>query len=136
MKTAVRVLVIIAAAIGFIWSIVVFGGGIFAGGIEAALTEDEAKREEVVGTYVPAITKTVFAFIFIIAGLVFGIVCAREKSSKATTMVNGLLLLLCGIAATALQSWIAGPIYVVDGFLGFLSGLMIKAKPKQEDAGN
>ncbi len=125
MKTAVRVLVIIAAAIGFIWSIVVFGGGIFAGGIEAALTElteGEAESEKVVETYATVITKTVFAFIFIIAGLVFGIVCAREKSSKVTTIVNGLLLLLCGIAATALQSWIAGPIYVVGGFLGFLSG--------------
>ena len=130
MKTAVRVLVIIAAVIGFIWSVTIFSGGILTGGIEGALTElteGKAESEKVVEIYATVITKVIFAFIFIIAGLVFGIVCAREKSSKTTTIINGLLLLLCGIAATALQSWVAGPICVVGGFLGFLSGLMIKA---------
>ena len=129
MKTAVRVLVIIAAVIGFIWSVTIFSGGILTGGIEGALTElteGKAESEKVVEIYATAITKTIFASIFIIAGLVFGIVCSEAKSSKTTTIVNSLLLLLCGIAATALQSWIAGPLYIISGFLGFLSGLMIK----------
>ena len=127
MKTAVKVLVIIGAVIGFIWSIVVVSA-VVGGAIEAALTKEDAKKEEII----EAATYAIFALIPTVAGLVFGLVCAREKSSKATTIVNGLLLLLCGIAATALQSWLAGPIYVVGGFVGFLAGLMIKVEPKKE----
>ena len=131
MKTAVRVLVIIAAVIGFVWGIVGFFGGAFAGAI-AELAEEEAMKKESLDVGVNAFA----AFFVVIAGLVFGIVCAREKSKKATTIVNGLLLLLCGIIATALQSWIAGPMYVLSGFLGFIAGLMIKKTPEQEAAGS
>ena len=121
MKTAVKVLVIIGAVIGFIWGIVAFFGRAFAGAmVEIAEVEEGAEELKDVGV------NAFVGFFVVIVGLVFGLVCAREKSSKATTIVNGLLLLLCGIAATALQSWIAGPLYVVSGFLGFLAGVMIK----------
>ncbi len=126
MKTAVRVLVIIGAVIGFIWGIVAFFGSAFG----AAIVEESSEELKDIGV------NAFVAFFVVIVGFVFGIVCAREKSSKATTIVNGLLLLLCGIAATALQSWIAGPIYVVGGFLGFLAGLMIRVEPKKENAGS
>ncbi len=121
MKTAVKVLVIVGAVIGFIWGIVAFFGSAFAGAmVEIAEVEEGAEELQDVGV------NGFVAFFVVIAGLVFGLVCAREKSGKATTIVNGLLLLLCGIAATALQSWIAGPLYVVGGFIGFLAGLMSK----------
>ncbi len=126
MKTAVRVLVIIGAVIGFIWGIVAFFGSAFG----AAIVEESSEELKDIGV------NAFVAFFVVIVGFVFCIVCAREKSSKATTIVNGLLLLLCGIAATALQSWIAGPIYVVGGFLGFLAGLMIRVEPKKENAGS
>ena len=120
MKTAVRVLVIIGAVIGFIWAVVAFFGSAFAGAIVEIAEEEGAEELQDVGV------NAFVAFFMVIAGLVVGLVCAREKSGKATTIVNGLLLLLCGIAATALQSWIAGPLYVVGGFIGFLAGLMSK----------
>ena len=120
MKTAVKVLVIIGAVIGFIWGVVAFFGSAFAGAIVEIAEEEGAEELQDVGV------NAFVAFFVVIAGLVFGLVCAREKSGKATTIVNGLLLLLCGIAATALQSWIAGPLYVVGGFIGFLAGLMSK----------
>ena len=120
MKTAVKVLVIIGAVIGFIWGVVAFFGSAFAGAIVEIAEEEGAEELQDVGV------NAFVAFFMVIAGLVVGLVCAREKSGKATTIVNGLLLLLCGIAATALQSWIAGPLYVVGGFIGFLAGLMSK----------
>ena len=96
MKTAVKVLVIVGTVIGFIWSIVAVSG-VVGGAIEAAFTKEDAKKEEII----EAATYAIIALIPTVAGLVFGLVCAREKSGKVTTIVNGLALLLCGIAAFA-----------------------------------
>ena len=124
MKTAVRVLVIIAAAIGFIWSIVGFFGSAAVAGVETGLKMEGAEQRK--EGYIDFGVNSFLSFLMTIAALVFGIVCAREKSGKATTIVNALLLLVCGIVATALKSWIAGPIFVTAGLLGFLAGLMTK----------
>ncbi len=122
MKTAVRVLVIVGCVIGFIWSIVGFFGGM-GGGVIGKLAEDDKLADESINIA----AYSIISFFVVIASLVFGIVCSREKSKKAATIVNGLLLLLCGIIVTALKSWIAGPLFILSGFLGFLAGLMIKA---------
>ncbi len=96
MKTAVRVLVIVGCVIGFIWSIVGFFGGM-GGGVIGKLAEDDKLADESINIA----AYSIISFFVVIASLVFGIVCSREKSKKAATIVNGLLLLLCGIIVTA-----------------------------------
>ena len=122
MKTAARVLVIIAIVIGFIWGIVGFFGSAFLAGCETALAEKE--EEVAIEEYENVGVNAAIAFFVIIAATVFGIVASREKSGKATTIVNSLILLGCGIAATALQSWIAGPLFIISAVLAFLGGVM------------
>ncbi len=137
MKTAIRILVIVGVVIGFIWSNVVYFGSSFLEGCEAALaglTEEEEFIEEIRERYFPVLAYAVGAFFVNIAALIFGLIASKEKLGKAATIVNGILLFFCGIGMVVLHSWVAGPLFIIGGFLGFLSGLMIK--PKQENAGS
>jgi len=126
MKTAIKVLVIIGVIIGIIWSFVgFFGAGAFLGiekGLTGEVSEEKQSKYENVGV------RSAFALMAIIVGLVFGIIASVKTSGKVTMIVMGVLLGGSGIIATILYSYVAGPIYILGGFLAIIAGLVQKRK--------
>ena len=107
MKTAIKVLVILGVIIGIIWSFFGFFGS-------ALLSYEDLG------------VKSVFALVAIILGLVFGIIASGKTAGKGTTIVMGVLLGGSGLIATILYSYVAGPIYILGGFLAIIAGLVQK----------
>ena len=126
MKTAIKVLVIIGVIIGIIWSFFGFFGTAFFSGMEKGLTGEIAPDKE--AKYADVGVKSVIAFVAIILGLVFGIIASGKTAGKGTTIVMGVLLGGSGIIATILYSFVAGPIYILGGFLAIIAGLVQKQK--------
>ena len=125
MKSAIKILVIIACIIGIIWSLVGIFGGAFFGGIKAAF-EEKQEAEKTKEEYVNTSLRHIGSFIMVTIGLIFGIVGSGKKSKKITTIINGSLLLFCGIMAFTWLSYFAGSIYVLCGFLLIIVGLVSK----------
>ncbi len=118
MKTAIKVLVIIGIIIGIIWSFL----GFFGSAIFAVIDQDKEAKYENVGV------KSALALVAIILGLVFGIIASGKTAGKGTTIVMGVLLGGSGLIATILYSYVAGPIYILGGFLAIIAGLVQKQK--------
>ena len=126
MKTAIKVLVLLGVIIGIIWSFLGFFGSAFFAGMEEGLTGEIAPGKE--AKYVNVGVKSAFALVAIILGLVFGIIASGKTVGKGTTIVMGVLLGGSGIIATILYSFVAGPIYILGGFLAIIAGLVQKQK--------
>lgn len=123
MKTAIKVLVIIGVIIGIVWSFFGFFGSGVLMSFEKTFSGLEAEKE---AKYTDAAVRSVFALILIIVGLVFGIIASKKATGKITTIIMGVLLGACGITATILYSYIAGPIYALCGLLAIIAGLVQK----------
>ena len=124
MKTAIKVLVIIGVIIGIIWSFLGFFGAAFFMGMEEGLTGSIETEKE--AKYTDVAVKSAFALMAIIIGLVFAIIASKKATGKITTIVMGVLLGGCGIGATVLYSYVAGPIYVLCGLMAVIAGLVQK----------
>ncbi len=118
MKTAIKVLVILGIIIGIIWSFF----GFFGSALFSVITPDKETKYENVGA------KSALALAAIILGLVFGIIASGKTAGKGTTIVMGILLGGSGLIATILYSYVAGPIYILGGFLAIIAGLVQKQK--------
>ncbi|HOV39751.1 MAG TPA: hypothetical protein PLG79_13580 [Spirochaetales bacterium] len=136
MKDAVRLLVIIAAVIGIIWSIVGFIGILFGGAFVAAGQEAIGKNttaaEATETTTVNLILMMIGSFIAIIIGLIFGIISSNKETKRIRGIILSLLLLFSGIIATICASYVAGPIYILCGILALISNSTSKQLKKKE----
>jgi hypothetical protein len=125
MKDAVRVLVIIAAVIGIIWSIVGFVVILFGGAFVAAGQETIGKNinaaEATETTSVNLMLMMIGSFIAIIVGLVLGIISSSKETKRISGIILSVLLLFSGIIATICASYVAGPMYVLCGILALIS---------------
>lgn len=126
MKTAVKILVIIAAVIGIIWAIVGFFGMAIGGGFLAAFEETEEAVQEIVEPSVMTMMKLVGSFVVIIAGLIFGVIASGKETKPVAGIVLSALLIVCGISATVWASYIAGPLYILCGILGLVANATAK----------
>ncbi len=130
MKTAIKVLVIIAFVIGVIWSIVGFfgvwfGGAIVASGQEVFEEDSEAAAETTEAT-ATIMLKMIGSFLVIIAGFIFGLISCGKEVKKATSITMGVLLIICGVLAIIWTSYVAGPLYILSGILASISGSSAK----------
>jgi len=125
MKTAVRILVIIAGVVGIVWAIIGFFGVAAGGSISTVFqTADEAKQTIEQST--TTMTKLIGSLIFVVAGLIFGTMASGKESKKVTGIVLSVLLILCGIITTSLASYVTGPIYVLCGILALIANAASK----------
>jgi hypothetical protein len=121
MKTAVKVLVIIAGVIGIIWPIVGFFGTAIGGSLAAVFAEtEEAEREFFFGS-ISIMMKLLGSSIVVVAGLVFGIIAAGKEIRRVPGIVLSVLLIVSGVLATALASFVTGPMYVLAGILAVIA---------------
>lgn len=130
MISAIKILVIIACIIGILWSLLGIFGGAFFGAMKAVLeNEQEAKKLEEL--YLNNSLRHIGSFAMIILGLIFGIVGSGKKAKKLTSIINGILLLTCGVLAFIWYSYFTGIIYVLCGFLLIITGLISKTGMKK-----
>ena len=110
MKIAIRVLVIIATIIGIVFSFLMLFSGYKLSADPIGMT---------------AIQMGSISFFVIILSLIFGLVSSSEKATKRTTLVNGVLLFVCGLGLS-LFSTFGAVLFIIAGFLGFLKGVRMK----------
>jgi hypothetical protein len=125
MKNASKILTIIACVLGILWSIIGAAVVFFGSAAVAGLSEaggDRSHTAQLQHTAVNTTLALIGALIVIIVGMVFSAVGNAETASRAKTLTMGILLLLCGILATAWHSFVAGPIYAFSGLLTILAG--------------
>lgn len=127
MKKAVKILIIITCIIGIIWSLIGIVGGILLGGFNAAFEDSQKSSEVKIEKYTNSVMKHIGSFFLICFGLIFGIVATAEKTKKILSIANSIFLLLCGIFATILLSYLCGPLYILCGLLIIINNLITKA---------
>jgi hypothetical protein len=136
MKTAAKVLCIIALIVGLIWATVGFFGSWVGGAVSAAgkITIFNDTRGAAL-TFIDAASTMIRLFgsfiVVIIAG-VLGIAGADKKPTKLKPIILGLLTFMCGCFLFPLNNYIAAVLYLVAGFLLFLAGMIAKPKKQKE----
>jgi len=133
MKTAVKVLCIIALVIGLIWATVGFfsswlGGSVSAG--VSALTYDSKGAAAKVESTAMLMIRLAGSFIVVIIGGVLGIVGSDKQPAKLKPLILGVLTFTCGCFLFPLNNYIAAVLFLVAGFLLMLAGLTTKSKAK------
>ncbi len=136
MKTAVKVLVIIAGVVGIIWSIVgffsiLFGGAFIAAGQET-IGKDAVAAKQTASTSVSLMLKMIGSLVVVVAGLVFGIISSSKEIKPIPGIILAALLLGSGILATIWASYVAGPIYLLCGLLAIIANAISKGKATRE----
>ena len=125
MKSASKILTIIACVIGILWSVIgipiAFVGTAAVAGLASA-GGDPSQTAHLRDTAISTTLGLIGAFIMMVLGMVFSAVGNAETAGRTKTMTMGVLLLLCGIFATAWHSYVAGLIYVFSGVLTLLAG--------------
>lgn len=125
MKSASKILSIIACVIGILWSVIGFftvalGAGFMSA--SAKMNNQQAQASQAINTGATIMLALIGALIMIIVGMIFSAVGNAEQASPKKSLVNDLLLLFCGILATAWHSYVAGPIYIISGILTTCAG--------------
>jgi hypothetical protein len=131
MKTAAKVLCIIALIVGLIWATVGFFGSWVGGGVSAGvqvLIDDTQGAASTVENTVNLMIRLIGSFIVVIAGGVLGIVGADKNPAKVKTIILGLLTGISGCFLFPLNNYIPAVIYLFAGFLLLLAGLTTKEK--------
>ena len=125
MKSASKILSIIACVIGILWSIIgFFTVAIGAGMMSAAakINEQQGKADQIENSGASVALALVGALIMMVLGMIFSAVGNAEGAGKHKSIIHGALLLLCGIFATGWHSYVAGPIYIISGILTIIAG--------------
>ena len=130
MKTAAKVLSIIALIIGLIWATVGFfgswaGGAVTAAG-QAVLLNDARGAATTITDTSELMVRLVGSFIVVIIAGVMGIVGSDNKPAKAKPIILGMLTFLCGWFLFPLNNYIAAVLFLFVGFFLFLAGLTTK----------
>ncbi len=133
MKTAIKILVIIAAVIGIVWAIVGFFGVAIGGGFLAAFEESDDAAREVVESSAMTMMKLVGTFVVIIAGLIFGVIASGKETKPVAGIVLSALLIVCGISATVWASYVSGPLYILCGILALVANATGKRSTAQNE---
>ena len=133
MKTAVKVLSIIALIIGIIWAFVGFFGSWLGGAIYAASQSvggeiDDASKT--ISSTAINMIKLIFSFIIVIIAGVLGIVGSDKKPARIKSIVLGSIIMVCGASLFPLNNWIAAVLYVISGLILIISGAVTKVKKK------
>lgn len=130
MKTAVKILCIIALIIGIIWATVGFfgswvGGAVIATG-EEVFANDSVSADATMGKSVNFMLKFIGSFIVVIIGGVLGIVGSKKAPSQMKPIILGILTYISGWVLFPLNNYVAAAIYLVAGLLLVLAGLTTK----------
>lgn len=127
MKTAAKILCIIALIVGLIWATVGFfgawvGGAFIASGKEV-FYNDSAGADATMESSVNFMLKFIGSFIVIIIGGVLGIVGSKKAPSQMKLIILGILVYTSGWILFPLNNYVAAVIYIVAGLLLVVSGL-------------
>jgi hypothetical protein len=130
MKTAAKILCIIALIIGIIWATVGFfgswvGGAVIATG-EEVFANDSVSADATMGKSVNFMLKFIGSFIVVIIGGVLGIVGSKKAPSQMKPIILGILTYISGWVLFPLNNYVAAAIYLVAGLLLVLAGLTTK----------
>jgi hypothetical protein len=130
MKTAVKVLCIIALIVGLIWAVVGFFGSWVGGAVSAAgqavLLGDSKGAASTINNSAMLMIRLIGSFIFVIIAGVLGIVGSDKEPSKMKPIILGMLVFICGIVLFPLNNYIAAVLYIISGLILFLAGLTTK----------
>jgi hypothetical protein len=135
MKTAVKVLCIIALVIGVIWAVVAFYGSLYGGAAVATiqgLTGNSTGAASTEDATNKLIVLHFGSFIVVVIAGVLGIIGSAKNSAKKKSIILGLLTLICGIVLLPLNNYIAAVLYVIAGLLLFLAGVTLKVTNQEE----
>lgn len=140
MKTAAKILCIIALVIGIIWATVGFfgswvGGSVISAGQEV-FAEDSQGANSTLDSTVNIMLKLIGSFVIVIIGGVLGIIGSDKKPSKLKPLIFGVLTLICGIILFPLHNYVAASLYLIAGLLLVLSGLTTKMQVENEGKEN
>ena len=129
LKTAARVLVIIFGIIGIIWGL---SAPILAGcsAVAVAMSEASDKATSTISTattLAESAGRILASLIFIIAGMVLGLIASSISTKKTSTIVLGSLVIVMGIVSSILLQVVSGPVFVLCGILLLVAGLKQKA---------
>ncbi len=132
LKTAARVLVIIFGIIGIIWGL---SAPILAGcsAVAVAMSETSEKAtptSATATTLAESAGRILASLIFIIAGMVLGLVASSISTKKTSTIVLGSLVIVMGIISTILLQVVSGPVFVLCGIFLLVAGLKEKTPAK------
>lgn len=136
MKTAAKILCIIALIVGLIWATVGFfgswvGGAVIATG-EEVFANDSVSADATMETSVNFMLKFIGSFIVVIIGGVLGIVGAKKTPSQMKPIILGILTYISGWALFPLNNYVAAAIYLVAGLLLVLAGLTTKIQVENQ----
>jgi hypothetical protein len=140
MKTAVKVLCIIALIIGLVWATVGFfgswaGGAVSAAG-QAVFLGDSEGAASTINDSAMLMIRLIGSFIVVIIAGVLGIVGSEQKPVKIKSIILGLLTFICGIILFPLNNYVAAVLYLVAGFILFLAGMVTKGGKSQRELKN
>lgn len=130
MKTAAKILCIIALIFGLIWATVGFfgswvGGAVIATG-EEVFANDSVSADATMGKSVNFMLKFIGSFIVVIIGGVLGIVGSKKAPSQMKPIILGILTYISGWVLFPLNNYVVAAIYLVAGLLLVLAGLTTK----------
>jgi len=129
MKTAVKILCIIALIIGIIWATVGFFGSWVGGAVVSTvedMSQDSASADSTMEKSVNFMLKFIGSFIVVIIGGVLGIVGSKKAPSQMKPIILGILTYISGWVLFPLNNYVAAAIYLVAGLLLVLAGLTTK----------
>lgn len=141
MKTAAKILCIIALIVGLIWATVGFfgawvGGAFIASGNEV-FYNDSAGADATMESSVNFMLKFIGSFIVIIIGGVLGIVGSNKAPSQMKLIILGILVYTSGWILFPLNNYVAAVIYIVAGLLlvvsGFNTKIQIENQTKEDE---
>ena len=129
MKTAVKILCIIALIIGIIWATVGFFGSWVGGAVVSTvedMSQDSASADSTMEKSVNFMLKFIGSFIVVIIGGVLGIVGSKKAPSQMKPIILCILTYISGWVLFPLNNYVAAAIYLVAGLLLVLAGLTTK----------
>lgn len=117
MKTAAKVLAIIALVFGLIWSVL----GFFGSGLGAALSAMADSPDSVQSSTITMVKMVGGFFVTIIVSVLAITACDKDRKRKAT-QVLGFLTIVGSFALVNLASGIAGLMFLIAGILISIAG--------------
>jgi hypothetical protein len=130
MKTAAKVLCILALVIGLIWASVGFFsnwiGGAVSAGFKAGFLDDSTGATSTLYKAANSMIGHIAGFILVILAGVLGLVGTDKNPKKGKTLILGILTFVLGILLLVLGNYIAGVLYLIAGVLLFFAGITTK----------